>query len=444
LQQIELEKALECHRTACAMNSTYANARSNMLRDYTHLPNIDPALLLTEHRKWWDIHAKGVKIMQHKNDPDPERPLKIGFVSPDFREHSVTHFLLPLFENLDKSKFEIACYAGVNRPDEFTSMLAKHVKFFRNALGSQDEDLAKMIQADGIDILFDLSGHTSDHRLRLFAFKPAPVQATFLGYPMTTGAPATLIDYRIADPIADPEGLTDSHYSEKLWRLPTTMWCYRPPVNIPAQEVAPSIRNPGAPFTFGSFNNCSKMSSLTFRLWAKVLHATPGSRMVVKASAMADAKTRQIILNRFAKEGIPADRISLVPQLVDLAQHFAYYGNIDVALDTYTYNGTTTTCEALWMNVPVVTMYGPMHIARVGASLLTNVGLPELVTKNEEEFVKVASGFAADKEALSAVRKGLRAKFQNSPVMNGKQFAGDFGAALREMWKIWCKTGKKG
>jgi protein O-GlcNAc transferase len=442
LQQIELDKALECHRIACEMNISYANARSNMLRDYTHIPNLDPAMLLAEHRKWWEIHGKDVKPMPHTNSREPDRKLRIGFVSPDFREHSVTHFLLPLFENIDKSQFEFVCYAGVNRPDEFTQMLARHAPLFRNALGAQDDELAKLAQDDKIDILFDLSGHTSDHRLRVFCYKPAPVQATFLGYPMTTGAPQAIIDYRLADPIADPPGLTDSHYSEKLWRLPKTMWCYRPPVNIPAEEVPPCVRDPKQPFTFGSFNNCSKMSELTFRMWAKVLHATPGSRLLLKASAMADDNTKQIILSRFAKQDIPAERIAMVPQLVDLAKHFAYYGNIDLALDTYTYNGTTTTCEAMWMNVPVVTMVGDMHISRVGASLLTNMGLPQLVTHTEEEFVKVASGYAHNRDALVALRKGLRARLQNSPVMDGKAFAADFGAALRGMWKQWCEKGK--
>lgn len=441
LQQIELDKALECHRIACEMNNTYANARSNMLRDYTHIPNLDPAMLLAEHRKWWEIHGKGIKPLTHSNSREPGRKLRIGWVSPDFREHSVTHFLLPLFENIDKTQYELVCYAGVSRPDEYTQMLAQQAPFFRNALGSQDEELAKLIQDDKIDILFDLSGHTSDHRLRLFCFKPAPIQATFLGYPMTTGAPRSLIDYRFADPIADAPGVTDAHYSEELLRLPTTMWCYRPPVNIPAEEVPPCVRDPKQPFTFGSFNNCSKMSALTFRLWAKVLLAAPGSRLLLKASAMADDMTKRIILERFAKEGVPADRIMLVPQLVDLAKHFAYYGNIDLGLDTYTYNGTTTTCEAMWMNVPVVTMMGDMHISRVGASLLTNVGLPNLIAHTEEEFVKIAAGYAQNRDSLVALRKGLRSRLQNSPVMNGKQFARDFEGALRTIWKKWCESG---
>ena len=442
LQQIQLDMALECHKKACDLNPDYANARSNMLRDYTHIPNVPPEKLLAEHRKWWEIHGEGIKPMAHKNDPDPERKLRLGFISPDFREHSVTHFLLGLFENLDRSQFDIVCYAGVARPDEFTQRLSKCATLWRNTLGSQDEDLAKIIQNDGIDVFFDLSGHTSDHRLRVMAFKPAPVQVTYLGYPMTSGAPRSIVDYHLSDPISDPPGKHDSHYSEKLFHLPHTTWCYRPPVLIPCQEVPPSVRTPSLPFTFGSFNNCSKISDITFRIWAGVLKATPGSRMVVKASAMADARTRQRIMDGFAKEGIPAERISLIQQQLDLARHFEYYGNIDVALDTYTYNGTTTTCEAMWMGVPVVTLAGDMHISRVGACLLTNVGLEKLVAHSEEEFIQIAASYEKDREALTELRKGLRARFQSSPLMDAQQFSKDFGDAIRTMWREWCASPK--
>ncbi len=442
LQQIELDKALECHTIACKMSPEYANARSNKLRDYTHLPNIPNALLLAEHKEWWDLHTSQIKPLPHKNIPDPERKLRIGWVSADFREHSVTHFLLPLFQNFDRSQFEFCCYAGVTRPDDFTRMLAQCAPVFRQTLGVQDVDLAKIIQNDNIDILFDLSGHTSDHRLAVLAYTPAPVQVAYLGYPMTTGAPPSIIDYHLTDGICDPPGESDTHYTEKLYRLPTTNWCYRPPVDIPAQEVPPVIRNPGTPFTFGSFNNCSKMSKLTFQLWASVLKAAPGSRLLLKASAMADTQTKKIIMDRFAAEGIPAERIVLMPQQVDLAKHFEYYCNIDLGLDTYTYNGTTTTCEATWMNVPVLTLAGDAHISRVGASLLTNMGLPQLVAHTPEEFVRLAAGYANDQAgkyaALVELRKGLRERFRKSPVMDGQRFAGEFGAMLRDMWRKWC------
>ncbi len=438
LQQLELELALDCHRRACELNPDYANARSNMLRDMNHIPGIAPEVFLAEHRKWWDIHSVGIVPFTHTNSPDPNRKLRIGWISSDFREHSVTHFLLAIFENFDRAQFEFACYAGVNRPDEFTQRLAACTVLWRNSLGVQDPELAKQIQSDGVDILFDLSGHTSDHRLRVFAFKPAPVQATYLGYPFTSGA--TVIDWRLADPIADPVGMTDSHYSERLMRLPTTMWCYTPPVNIPCEELPPVVRDPSRPFTFGSFNNCSKMSAVTFRLWSEVLNAVPGSRMVVKASAMADRRTRERIIKGFTDHGVAAERILTYPQQINLADHFAYYGNVDLALDTFPYNGTTTTCEALWMNVPVVALAGKMHIERVGASLLTNAGLPQLVGETEEDFVRIAATLAKDVAALTALRKGLRAKFQASAVMNGPAMARDFGDGMRSMWKQWCAT----
>lgn len=442
LQQIELDMALECHTKACEMSPEYANARSNKLRDYTHLPNIPNELLLKEHRMWWELHTSNIKRLPHTNDPNPERKLRIGWISADFREHSVTHFLLPLFQNFDRNQFEFCCYAGVTRPDDFTRMLAQCAPVFRQTLGVSDIDLARIIQSDKIDILFDLSGHTSDHRLAVMAYTPAPVQCAYLGYPMTTGAPSDIIDWHLTDAICDPPGESDAHYTEKVFRLPTTNWCYRPPVDIPCQEIPPVVRNPGTPFTFGSFNNCSKMSKLTFELWASVLKAVPGSRLLLKASAMADKQTKQIIHDRFAAQGIPAERIVLMPQQIDLAKHFEYYSNIDLGLDTFTYNGTTTTCEALWMNVPVLTLEGTTHIARVGASLLTNAGFPQLVSTTAEEFVAHAVKYANDHAALVELRRGLRQKFRTSPVMDGKKFAAEFGASLRTMWRQWCANPK--
>jgi predicted O-linked N-acetylglucosamine transferase (SPINDLY family) len=220
------------------------------------------------------------------------------------------------------------------------------------------------------------------------------------------------------------------------------MWCYRPPVNISTEALPPVVRDPSRPFTFGSFNNSSKMSAATFRLWANVLKAVPNSRLLIKASAMNDEGTREIVLTRFEKLGVPRNRIISVPQQYDLAEHFGYYANVDLALDTVPYNGTTTTCEALWMNVPVLVLAGNMHIARVGASLLTNAGLPQLVAQTEDEFVQIAAKYANDVPALTDMRKGLRERFSKSPLMDGPAFAKDFAAAVRGVWQEWCATGK--
>ncbi len=437
LQRMEPEKARECHRLSVELNHEYSNAHSNMLRDMNHIVGITPAEHLEAHRAWWKMHAAGIAHLKHANNRDPERKLRIGFVSSDFREHSVTHFLLPLFENLDRSAFDIICYAGVNRPDDWTRRVQGCATLWRNALTNLDEDLARSVQADQVDILFDLAGHTSDNRLRSFAFKAAPIQINYLGYPLTTGS--SDIDYRIADPIADPPGVTDSHYSEKLLRLPKTMWCYRPPVEVPADEIPPAVRHSDRPFTFGSFNNCSKMSPATFDLWAHVLKAVPNSRLILKASAMADDDTRELIMTGFTARGIGRERIQLMQQQLKLAEHFSYYDNIDLGLDTVPYNGTTTTCEALWMNVPVVVLAGDMHISRVGASLLTNSGFPQLVAQTPDDFVAIAAGLGNNISALTDLRKGLRAKFAASPIMDGKAFARDFSAALRGVWRTWCE-----
>jgi protein O-GlcNAc transferase len=435
----EVAEAINCHRQALALTPANTVIHSNLLRDLTNVDDRTPAALLAEHRAYWVRWPSRPATLPF--DRNPDRPLRIGWVSADFRDHAVARFLLPLLRHLDRGAFASVLYGAVARPDAVTQQLAAFASKLRQTLGVSDEALAREVRADRIDILIDLSGHTGDNRLPLFALRPAPLQLSWLGYPMTTGAPQELIDYRISDAIADPPGLTDSHASEALWRLPACNWCYEPPLAPEVEERPPVLRRPGAEFTFASFNAIAKLSPSCLALWARVLAAVPRSRLLLKSFALADADTRAALARRFAALGIDEERLVLMAPQADTAAHLAQYRHVDLCLDSLPYNGTTTTCEALWMGVPVLTLAGAEHRSRVGASLLTHAGLPELVARDETGFVTTAAALAADPIRLAALRRGLRERLQASPLMDGPRHARDFGLALREMWRRCCVEG---
>jgi tetratricopeptide (TPR) repeat protein len=430
-----VDEAIECHHRALALAPGHAVIHSNLLRDLSHVDDRSPEVLLAAHRRFWDRYATGPQPDLRGVDRNTDRRLRIGWVSADFRDHAVARFLLPLLRHLDRGAFECVLYGALARPDAVTQQIASFASGLRQTLGVADEALARQVREDRIDILVDLSGHTGDNRLPLFALKPAPLQLSWLGYPMTTGASAELIDYRISDAIADPPGLTDAHASERLWRLPGCNWCYEPPLAPEVDETPPLLRRPQAEFTFASFNAIAKLSPSCLALWARVLAAVPRSRLLLKSFALADADARARLGRRFAALGVDEDRLVLVAPQADPAAHLAQYRHVDLCLDTLPYNGTTTTCEALWMGVPVLTLAGSEHRARVGASLLTHADLPEMVAQDEETFVTTATAVAADPSRLAALRRGLRARLQASPLMDGPRFAQDFAAALRAMWR---------
>lgn len=352
--------------------------------------------------------------------------MKIGYVSGDFRRHSVANFLLPLFRHHDRSRFQVYCYTNNAWSDDVTERLIAASDHWRRIFALDDEAAAKLIAEDGIDVLLDLSGHTANNRLSLFARQPAPVQATWLGYPGSTGIEA--IQYRLVDAITDPPDEADSHYSERLVRLDKGFLCYEP-----LDEAPEPIARPDGPVRFGSFNNPAKLSPATLELWMKVLEAVDGSELVLKGRSLADAKMRQTLLTRFAKRGISPERIVLLEHMAAPERHMAAYGEVDIALDPFPYNGTTTTCEALWMGVPVVTLLGARHSARVGASLLTQVGLESLIARDERDYVRLAADLAADHRRRSGLRGKLRGMMRASPLCDGPGFARRLEEAYRGM-----------
>jgi predicted O-linked N-acetylglucosamine transferase (SPINDLY family) len=351
-----------------------------------------------------------------------QRRIRVGYVSADFRWHPVARFLIPLLEHRDRDVFEVVCYSNVKEADATTGRLQSLTDRWLDASVMGDDALVARIREDEIDILIDLSGHTSGNRLPVFARKPAPVQMTYLGYAGTTGMPA--MDYRLTDAHADPIGLTEHLHSEKLIRLPIN-WCFVEPMNSPPVKV----REPG-PVRFCSFNHLCKVTDEMLRAWGRILASVPGSQLIVKAGALTSPQTRQSLQARLLAAGIAADRVSVLKPTGDFARHLQAYLTADIALDTYPYHGTTTTCEALWMGLPVIVLEGKTHVSRVGVSLLHNAGLPELIGQSVEDYIAIATSLASDPARLGDLRGSLRERLRQSPLMDAKRFTGEFESAL--------------
>ena len=425
-------EAIILHRHAIGLRPNYAPFHSDLLYALNYDPDCDAGMIYEEHRLWSQRHAEPLRqsIGPHINNRDPDRNLRIGYVSGDFRQHAVSHFFISLLENHDRGAFEIFCYANVPNPDGMTERMKRSCNVWRNIVGVSDEAVAQMVRADGIDILVDLSGHSGGHRPLVFA-PPAPIQVSYLGYPNTTGMVA--IDYRFTDALADPPGMTDHLNAEKLWRLPECAWCYQP------LEDPPTIQPRGSgPITFGCFNSFAKVNPRIMAVWAELLRRVPGSRLLLKSVGGGEVSSRQRLSGQFVEHGVSGEQIEIVGWVNHPRQHLEHYQQVDVALDTFPYHGTTTTCEALWMGVPVVSMAGQTHLSRVGVSLLNCVGLPELIAESTEEYVSIAADLAKDLPRLAELRRTLRPRMQGSALMDAPRFTRNVEAAYRQMWRNWC------
>ena len=431
-----LDEAIEAYRNALTLKPSFSEAHSNLIFTMNFHSRFTAESILAESRHWDEIHAlpHAIRARPHANTPDPERRLRIGYVSPDFRCHSVSYFIESLLAAHDRNAVEVFCYAEVARPDEVTTRLRALADGWRWTFGTSDEALAEHIREDGIDILIDLAGHTSSNRLLTFAQRPAPVQATWLGYPNTTGL--TAMDYRLTDAIVDPEGTADAVHSEKLVRLPKSFLCYVPPADAPEIADLPAAAN--GYITFGSFNNLAKVTPDVVEVWATILHHTPGSRILLKSRLFAQHELRKRYKEMFVAHGVDIECIELVPDIPSVSGHLAAYAGVDIGLDPFPYNGTTTTCEALWMGVPMITLSGDRHAARVGLGLLTSMGMPELAAATQEAYIRTAVDLAGDLDRLLALRESLRTRMRNSPLCDAKAFAHDIEAAYRDMWRPWC------
>jgi predicted O-linked N-acetylglucosamine transferase (SPINDLY family) len=370
-------------------------------------------------------------IAESRATPAPPRPrrqagkrLRIGYVSPDFRQHACAQFLLPLLSAHDRDRVEIVAYAEMRGPDAVTERFRRLADRWRETNPLTDTALADLIRADGIDVLVDLAGHSGGNRLGAFALRPAPVQVSWLGFNATTGLAA--IDWRLTDPWLSPPG-SESGFTEALWRLDRPAHCWRPPID------APPVAERAGPLVFGSFNNLSKLSPATIALWSRLLTALPEARLLLKAPSSGEPGTQSRIAAAFAATGTAPDRVVFAPWSTNPADHLARYAEVDVALDPLPYNGTTTSCEALWMGVPVVTRTGTRMIGRVGFSLLANVGLGHLVAPDDDGYVAIARDLARDRAGLQRLRQGMRERLAASALCDESGFAGAVERAFAAM-----------
>ena len=429
--QGKLEEALAQFSRALELKPEFAEAHSNRLLTLNY-HDTEPSTIFEEHRRWARQHADPMAPSNphYKNDKNPNRPLRLGYVSPDFYSHSVAFFIEAVLEAHDRRRFQVFCYSDVGRPDFVTERLKALPITWRNIALLKNEQVFDLVRNDEIDILVDLAGHTGDNRLLVFAHKPAPIQVSYLGYPNTTGLAA--IDYRITDPWADPCDEADQHYIEELVRLPHGFLCYRPPGNAPRVGELPALQK--KQITFWSCNRLSKVTPEVVDLWSLILRSVPESRLIMKSRAFRDPASSKRLMEMFTRNGVSAERVRLVGYIPHHADHIAIYNEIDIGLDSFPYNGTTTTCEALWMGVPVVVKAGNRHASRVGVSLLSSIGATDFIADSSETYVDKAVRLAGDLGGLQRIRAELRDRMARSSLTDAHHFTRSLEEAYNEMW----------
>jgi protein O-GlcNAc transferase len=433
----QLDESIAAYRRVIALKTDFEKkAHSNLIFAIQNHPAFDAQAIFEELRRWNERHAQPLaKLIQaHPNEADLERRLRIGFVSRDFRDHVIGRNLLPLVREHDRRLFDITCYAQVPHPDAITRQFQEHADRWRDIVGLTDEQVAEQIRADRIDILVDLTLHMSAPLLMVFARKPAPIQVTFGGYPGGTGMDA--IDYRLTDPYLDPPGETDRFYRETSLRLPNSFWCYDPSaMDAPTDPINPLPALQNGFVTFGCLNHFSKINDGVLELWAAVMRKVPQSRLLLLGPK---GTTRQRIEAKFRSEQITSDRLEWADR-APRGKYLQIFRRIDVCLDTFPYNGHTTSLDALWMGVPVVTLSGKTVAGRAGRSQLTNLGLPELIADTPGQFVRTAVDLASDLPRLSNLRQTLRRRMLDSPLCDAVRFAHGVESCYRQMWRAWCE-----
>ena len=435
----DAEQALKLYSRVFEFAPGSSNAHTNVLFTMNFISRVTQSAIYRESRRWGKQHTDCRYICRpHLNSPVPARRLRIGYVSGDFKLHPVSYHFKPVVEHHDREKFEIYLYSNFYKFDEMTRKLMDLSDHWRNIESHSDERVDEMIRLDGIDILIDLSGHTSLNRLMVFARKPAPVQVSWIGYFNTTGMKS--IDYLISDAITVPPG-EDRWFSEQIVRLTDGRFCYEPPAYAPNVAGLPGLRN--GFITFGSFNKLAKITPETMSLWSAVLRSVPQSRIIIKTQALGTESVRNQFLNKFKLNGVDAGRVE-VRQESPHPQMLAEYGDIDIALDTFPFNGGATTCEALWMGVPVVTMSGKTPISRQTTSLLASCGLADLLAADSRtNLILKVKNLVTNIDALAQLRASLRARLSASPLCDGALFSRNLEQAYREMWHDWCRKQNK-
>jgi predicted O-linked N-acetylglucosamine transferase (SPINDLY family) len=434
-RQGKLDEAIACYRRALERKPDYLAAHDNLLIALQYHQDADPVALLAEHRRWAVRHAEKLSAAARPpdNDPDPDRRLRVGYVSPDFRQHPIPFFIEPVLAAHDRDRFTIACYVDLVRPDAVTERLRRHADEWHDITGLSDEQVADQIRRDRVEILVDLAVHAPRNRLLVFARKPAPVQVSYLGYANTTGL--TAMDYRLTDAHVDPPGLTEAYQPEELLRLPETFCCYRPPAEAPPVNELPALTT--GRVTFASLNRLAKLNPAVLDLWARILAAVPGSRLMLQANGLGDPGTQEHLLREFVRRGIGPGRV-LMLEWGSFVDYLVNLGRADVGLDTFPFNGHTTSCHCLWMGVPFVTLAGRLPVARVGVSLLSNLGLSDLIAETPDAYLATAVRLAGDLDRLRQLRAGLRERMSASPLLDARTFTRRLEEAYRLMWRHSC------
>lgn len=433
LRQGNVEEAISCLRELLRVNPRHAPACAALAYALLYAGGDDTELLALMKR-YADIVEAPLRAQwpTHANTRDPARRLKLAYLSPDLREHSVATFLEPVIAHHDHGAFEVYCYHNHDKFDAVSERLRAHADHWIPCVAMSEGELAARVQADGIDILVDLAGHTSGGCPGVLARKPAPVQASWLGYPATTGLEA--MDWRICTLATDPPG-EERWHSERLYRLPRSLWCYRPRDGHEVVRRDPPMLERGGEVRFGSMNNLAKVSVATIETWAGILRAVPGSRLAM--TGIPEGEARRLLRQRFGARGIEEERLLIHGRLGD-ADYAVLLDTIDIALDPFPYNGTTTTCETLWRGVPVVSLEGERSVARSGYALLGLLELDWLCAKDRDRYVELAVGLARDPARLTALRGELRVRFEASALRDEAGFTRELEQAYHDMWSQWC------
>ena len=420
--------AMAFYQEAVKLQPHWNGAASNALLAENYISS-SQEYLYALHVRWGSSLKPDTRLEGMNTRISPTPKTRVGLISPDFRAHSVSWFLLSFLQHYDHDAFHVTCFSDTGCPDQITSKIRSLADDWENICGLASGEVVRLIRESDIDILIDLAGHTANNRLDVFAMRPAPVQVTYLGYPNTTGLGA--IDYRITDFLADPPGDADRLHTEKLIRLPDCFLSYTPSAESPECSRGPVADNDY--ITFGSFNVLAKISEECVTAWSAILDRIKESRLVLKSAGLDDADTREFISERFRIYGIDPWRITMMPRTEGLNAHLLNYNRIDIALDTFPYNGTTTTCESLWMGVPVICLSGNRHAGRVGLSLLTQIGLKELIAESMDEYITNATRLAGNRHQLQAYRETLRERMTGSPVCDGWKFTRSLETAFSDM-----------
>ncbi len=425
------DDAIECYRRVIALRPDHSKSYNNLLMTAQFIPSISAEELTDMHRQFarqfeaplmphWPAHA---------NSRDPKRKLKVGYVSADFRSHAVAYFIEPILRHHDREQYEIFCYHNSRRHDDVTERLLSLADHWQPCVSMSDEQLAHKIEADGIDILVDLSGHTAGNRLLAFARKPAPIQITYVGYLSTTGLSG--MDYRLTDHLAEPPG-SEKYYSERLLRLPHSTWCYQPPADSPELTALPALRKGFV--TFGSLNSIDKVDMEVIRIWSRLLQALPTARLLI----LAVPEARAHFLRQFADCGIDGKRLEFIGKLSPRAYR-EVVSQIDISLDSYPVNGATTTCESLWQGVPTLSLRGERPLSRNGLSILTAAGMPDFAAASPEELINTATLLCNNLPLLENIRLGMREHLVHTPLFDQRQFTKNLESLFRAAWNEWCE-----